>query len=71
MLEAPACDVTSLQATSYSSVESYRLEWKRLNGDIEEEHGADGMSWIITRWSGYCSVTPVGRKILVFLTPAG
>lgn len=30
-----------LQATSYSSVESCELEWKRLRGEIYEEDGHD------------------------------
>lgn len=41
VLEVPCREVVWLQETSYASFESCELEWKPLNGEIDEEEGPD------------------------------
>lgn len=41
VLEAPSRKMVSLQRTSYASVKSCEIEWKRLNGEIDDEDVPD------------------------------
>lgn len=61
--------VVWIQATSYASVESCEREWRRLNGEMDEENELNDYVPDAIRWSCYSSVTPVGSKTLVLFTP--
>lgn len=41
VLEVPGRDIDWLKGTRYAFVESCELEWKRLNGEVDEEEGSD------------------------------
>lgn len=70
LLEVPDIERVWLQATSDTSVESCELDWKPLNGEIDEEEGPDDSVPAPIRWSFYWSVTRARGKMLVLLTPA-